>query len=232
MPEQFADVDTSAMAFDFSLDPRLLMADVGPIPVVFGTTPPPSSSSSMSLTHSPPYSTPSDGMADSYLLPVHGLTLLRAMMRIATRIGCQGSVWSLEAKSPFNEGTATPVDQLPAPWRPTTAQVLTPHHPLLDFLPWPSARDKMLSLLDLPDEARPPSASGPLALLNFAYDIEDDAEGVRIYGEDPCDPDAWEVGQVLFQRWWFLFDRDIVKRSNRWRRLRGAPPLTLVTEEV
>lgn len=79
--------------------------------------------------------------------------------------------------------------------------------------------------LALPDEARPPVARGPMCLVNFVYDLEDGHEGVRIYGDDPCDPEGWEVGQVLFERWWFLFDRRIVETSNRWRELRGAPPL-------
>lgn len=164
---------------------------------------------------------------DSYLLPVHELTILRAMLRIADRLGCKGQLWSLDALSPFNQGIATPADQLPAAWRPTPSQVLIPHHPLFDFLPWPHVRDKIIGILSLPEDARPPTASGPLALVNFAYDFEDNAEGVRIYGSDPYDPSCWEVGQVLFQRWWFLFDRDIIDNSNRWRTLRGAPPLAL-----
>ncbi|KAH0600464.1 hypothetical protein MHUMG1_01460 [Metarhizium humberi] len=191
--------------------------------VMFGSPPSLDSSSNSSSDVSFP---------DSYLLPVHELTLLRAMLRIADRLGCKGSLWSLDALSPFNQGIATPPDQLPRPWRPTPSQVLIPHHPLFDFLPWPSVRDKIIGILSLPDDARPPTASGPLALVNFAYDFEDNAEGVRIYGSDPYDPSCWEVGQVLFQRWWFLFDRDIVDNSNRWRRLRGAPVLALTAPGV
>ncbi|KND87905.1 hypothetical protein TOPH_07488, partial [Tolypocladium ophioglossoides CBS 100239] len=167
------------------------------------------------------------GFPDSYLLPVHELMLLRAMMRIAQRIGCKEQLWRLDAVSPFHKGVATPADQLPVPWRPTPSQVLVSHHPLLDFLPWPGVRDRIIGILSLPDEARPPNAAGPLALVNFAYDLEDNAEGVRIYGGDPYDPACWEVGQVFFERWWFIFDRDIVDNSNRWRRLRGAPPLAV-----
>ncbi|EHK20386.1 uncharacterized protein TRIVIDRAFT_48367 [Trichoderma virens Gv29-8] len=173
-------------------------------------------------------SSSSDGsFADSYLLPVHELTLLRAVMRIAERIGCRQSLWNLEAVSPFSQGTATPSEQLPFAWKPTASQLLVPHHPLLDFLPWPGVRDRVINIFSMPDEMRPPNATGPLALVNFAYDIEDNSEGVRIYGGDPYDPNSWEVGQVLFERWWFIFDRDVIENSNRWRRLRGAPPLAL-----
>ncbi|KAL3955395.1 hypothetical protein ACCO45_010958 [Purpureocillium lilacinum] len=120
---------------------------------------------------------------------------------------------------------------LPVAWRPTPSQVLVPHHPLLDFLPWPGVRDRIIGIMSLPDDARPPNAMGPLALVNFAYDFEDNAEGVRIYGADPYDPSCWEVGQVLFERWWFIFDRNVIENSNRWRRLRGAPPLALKGSE-
>lgn len=210
-----------------AVPPSLMMSNVlfGSPPSLdhlTSTSPSTSTSNSTSTSLSDVSSFP-----DSYLLPVHELTILRAMLRIADRLGCKGTLWSLDALSPFNQGIGTPADQLPVPWRPTPSQVLIPHHPLFDFLPWPSVRDKIIGILSLPDEARPRGASGPLALVNFAYDFEDNSEGVRIYGSDPYDPSCWEVGQILFQRWWFLFDRDIVENSNRWRRLRGAPPLAL-----
>ena len=101
------------------------------------------------------------------------------------------------------------------------------HHPMLDFLPWPSVRDRIISIFNLPVEARPPAATGPLGLVQFAYDMEDSAEGVRIWGEDPYDDRNWEVGQVFFERWWFIFDNEIIEQSNRWRDLRGANRLKM-----
>lgn len=175
-----------------------------------------------------PGSTDSDGsLSDSYLLPVYELTLLKGLMRIAERLGSPDDVWSLTSQSPFTKGGGTPAGLLPPTWQPTATQVLMPHHPFLDFLPWPSVRDKVINIFCLPEGSRPPSAAGPTGLANLAYDVEDNSEGVRIYGDDPYDPACWEVGQVFFQRWWFLFDRDIIATSNRWRRLRGAPPLAI-----
>jgi hypothetical protein len=83
-------------------------------------------------------------------------------------------------------------------------------------------------VFDLPEEARPSSAVGPLGLMQLVYDLEDAGEGMRIWGGDPYDAGSWEVGQVLFERWWFIFDRGIVEQSNRWRRLRGASVLKLL----
>jgi hypothetical protein len=165
--------------------------------------------------------------ADSYLLPVNELTILRAILRISQRIGCDGTFWQLEAASPFYTGCGTPSEQLPECWRPTPSQLLVAHHPFIDFLPWPGVRERLISLMSLPPEARPPNAASPLALVEFAYDVEDNHEGMRIWGEDVYDPAAWEVGQVLFERWWFIFDRDVIENSNRWRRLRGAAALEM-----
>jgi hypothetical protein len=71
-----------------------------------------------------------------------------------------------------------------------------------------------------------------LALLQFVYDLEDGAEGIRIWGGDPYDSTCWEVGQLLFERWWFIFDREIIEQSNRWRALRGASNLRMITDSI
>ena len=172
--------------------------------------------------------------SDSYLLPVGEHTLLRAFLRVATRIGCAPNVWDLTASSPFyspNTGSVSP-SALPKHWQPTTSQLVLPHHPVLDLIPWPSVRERVINVLNLPDAARPRNATGPLAFIHFVYDMEDDREGMRVWGSDPCDPTTWEVGQALFERWWFVFDRDTIAQSNRWRQLRGAPKLSLKGPQI
>jgi hypothetical protein len=174
-----------------------------------------------------PSSLTEQGFPDSYHLPVLQLTLLKAVLRIADRLNCKQGLWDLGGNSAFNTGTATPASLLPPAWQPTQSQVDIPHHPMFDVLPWPAVRERVILITSLPDELRPPRAQGSLACVNFAYDLEDTAEGVRIYGEDPYDPGNWELGQVAFERWWWLFDSTIIDTSNRWRRARGAPPLLL-----
>ncbi|KAI1369710.1 hypothetical protein F5Y08DRAFT_101202 [Xylaria arbuscula] len=167
---------------------------------------------------------------DSYYLPVNELILMRGLLRIAIRLRCNTTkIWDLSTNSPFNDGTHTALttQELPQTWRPTRSQSSIPHHPVIDLLPWPSVRDRILLLMSLPDEARPAALAGPLAVAQLAYDLEDAAEGVRIWGDDPCEPTAWEVGQVLFERWWFVFDRQVVDQSNYWRTLRGAATLCM-----
>ncbi|KAJ4012869.1 hypothetical protein NW752_006140 [Fusarium irregulare] len=171
--------------------------------------------------------TSTESFPDSYSLPLLQLTLLKGVLRIADRLNCKQNLWDLDATSAFTTGIATPASLLPANWQPTPSQVSVAHHPLFDLLPWPSVRERVISILALPDELRPPRAQGMLATVNLAYDLEDTAEGVRIHGEDPYDPGSWELGQVTFERWWFLFDNTIINTSNRWRKTRGAPPLLL-----
>ncbi|KAK1994279.1 hypothetical protein LX36DRAFT_641696 [Colletotrichum falcatum] len=164
---------------------------------------------------------------DSYLLPMSDLKVLTALLRVATRLGSCSVMWDPAATSPFNLGTGTAAELLPETWRPTASQVVVPHHPIMDFLPWPDVRDRVINLFSLPDEARPPAARGQLGLVSFAYDLEDSGEGARVWGADPYDAASWEVGQVLFERWWFVFDRKVVEQSNKWRRLRGAAILQM-----
>ena len=224
------------------------------------------SSSSMVLSASP-YSYPSFSSRssvvdqfspDSYVMPIAELSLLRAVMRIADRLGCTEGMWKIDGQSPFlvdsqnsqnsqkrnkkNGDTdlvgCSPASAeacralLPPNWRPTHAQRHLPHHPSLDILPWPSVRENIITLLSLPLDERPPIAADPLALIHFLYDLEDSAEGLRIWGTDPCDPTCWEVGQVLFERWWFIFDREVIEQSNRWRDRRGAARLRAVSTDT
>ena len=172
---------------------------------------------------------------DDYLLTVSELDLLRACMCIAFRLGCSDQIWDLTSISPFYNGpspshsgaSSSPHRSslssiLPDNLVPTPAQRQLSHHPVLDILPWPTVRDKLIHVFDQPVELRPLAARGNLSLVQLVYDMEDSAEGIRVWGADPCDSGNWEVGQVFFQRWWWALDREVVEKSNEWRRCRGA----------
>lgn len=165
---------------------------------------------------------------DSYYLQVPPLTLLRGLLRVATRLNAVPSSFSLAALSPFNLGFGPDPSEIPRAWRPTAAQLSVPHHPVLDLLPWPSVRDRLIEVLSLTEQSAELSLVEPPRLVNFVYDMEDAGEGIRIWGSDPFDERHWEVGQVLYERWWFVFDRSTVEQSNYLRLQRGAPPLRLI----
>ncbi|TPX07315.1 uncharacterized protein E0L32_010737 [Thyridium curvatum] len=219
-----------------TIDPSILTA--------FSSSSPSTTSTSMTTPPSFP---------DTYLLPMPQLTLLKGLLRVAFRLGISSEIWHPQTLSPFYLGTVKPetAAALPASWRPTATQRTVPHHPVLDLLPWPAARDRMIQVLALPTSADGGGGGGggggeedaelvgmmpmgggaecdrALVLSRLVYDMEDGAEGLRIWGADPYEAGAWEVGQVVFERWWFMFDREIVDQSDRWREMRGAARLSL-----
>ncbi|OAP59718.1 hypothetical protein AYL99_07016 [Fonsecaea erecta] len=164
---------------------------------------------------------------DEAHLEMAELTLLRGCMAIARRMKVQDIIWSLTSTSPFVDSSTHPAQfsDLPGNLQPTLIQTTIPHHPVIDLLPWPMARDRMIKVLSQPPEFRPPGAASPMALLDFVYDLEDSAEGVRISGGNPYSEMNWEVGEKVFKSWWWILDRDIIKRSNELRASRGAPML-------
>ncbi|CEJ60113.1 hypothetical protein PMG11_08699 [Penicillium brasilianum] len=190
---------------------------------------------------------------DDRILQVPSLTLLNAAMKVAQRLNINGLIWDFTAVSPFyspasssssipsppslQSGPSTSVasptssvdlTELPLHLLPTRTQRLIPHHPIIDLLPWPSTRDKLIQVFQLPVNLRPPTAQDPMGLVRLVYDMEDEGgEGVRINGDDPFEPSVWEIGQVVFERWWWAFEISVVERSNRARGNRGEKILLL-----
>lgn len=157
-------------------------------------------------------------------------------MKVALRLNIVDTIWDLSASSPFymtgdlssSSSTQLDLSLLPAHLQPTPSQRLIPHHPLLDLLPWPTTRDKLIQVFSLPAEMRPKTAQDPMGMVRLVYDMEDPSgEGMRVTGEDPLEAKGWEIGQVLFERWWWAFEVAVVEGSNSRRRGRGENGLTL-----
>lgn len=171
-----------------------------------------------------------DSSIDQYTFPdeahleVLELKLLKGAVAIAQRLSIDQVIWSFAANSPFTDPSMALAnfDHLPANLRPTPTQVSQPHSAVIDMLPWPTVRDKLILVFSLPEEMRPKAAASATGMIEFVYDFEDSSEGVRIWGDDPYTDQAWEVGEKVFKNWWWAFDRDVIRRSNELRRKRGA----------
>jgi hypothetical protein len=84
----------------------------------------------------------------------------------------------------------------------------------------------LICVFSLPEQLRPENARGSTALVQVAYDIEDEKDGFRVNGEG-MEKDNWEVGQAFLKNWWWALDRSILETSNAWRQRRGESRLSM-----
>src|SRR5271170_2115347 len=159
------------------------------------------------------------------------VTILQHMHRNCGKI----DIWNPFTVSPFYQPDAPSASPpplafvLPDNYHPTALQKAVKHHPVLDLLPWPSVRSKILHILTLPQEVRPQRAKGdmPSVTMQLIFDMKDAGGGLRVWGSNPFDENNWEVGPVFFQQWWWALNSEIVKRSNQIRMQRGEDTLRL-----
>lgn len=162
-------------------------------------------------------------LSNDATLEVPVLNALRAGLAVANLLDCANSIFD-----PFALRTLTPQPQsVPLNLQPTDVQQRIPHHPLLDILPWPSVRTKLICALSLPAPLRPPPARDSMAIMQIVFDIDDTAEGFRVNGMNEFDGKAWEVGEAFFRNWWWALDREVLENTNRLRAQRGVGRLRL-----
>ncbi|PLN86687.1 hypothetical protein BDW42DRAFT_158300 [Aspergillus taichungensis] len=161
--------------------------------------------------------------------PSSGLSTPSLVTHISTAVSTTPSDTSDDAGSEQKVHPST----LPPHLQPTPTQRLIRHHPMLDLLPWPNVRDKLIQVFNLPVSQRPKTAQDPMGILRLVYDMEDaGGEGINVHGQDPFQASGWEIGQLVFERWWWAFETDIVQTSNQARKKRGAKTLSLTGIQI
>jgi hypothetical protein len=187
---------------------------------------------------------------DGAILGVPTLGALRAFLHVAVAFDVVAHIYDrsyLHVLPPLTPAMAA----LPANLHPTAAQLTIRHHPMLDLLPWPSVREKLICMLSMPSAFRPPVAreddedeqltslqtretKQSTAITRLVEDLDDtrDGVGLRVHGNsttwsegNELIEDAWEIGELFYQRWWWCLDQKVVDTSNRRRRERGLPRL-------
>jgi hypothetical protein len=148
-------------------------------------------------------------------------------------------VWDLDYMHTLSP---VPSPNLPVNLHPTPAQISILHHPILDAIPWPSVREKLICVLSLPSMCRPPVAQedDPVctaqskAVQRLAHDLDDMQEGVKIHGNmvgwgdsNELVEEAWEMGECFFRNWWWCVDQKSIETTNRRRKERGLGVLRL-----
>jgi hypothetical protein len=222
-------------------------------------TPLPSTPDLTDMQQTPTSSTFSFPMtADGGILTIPIMSMVKAFMGIATALNISDNLWdpSYMHVMPFS----TSIDpSLPANLRPIPAQLIIPHHPALDLLPWPTMREKLICMLAMPSKLRPPvareeddegrwpsvsgfgtssSASQSKAITQLVQDVDDfqDGGGLIVHGNSVAwgqgneyVEEVWEVGESFYRKWWFCIDEKIVAQSNRRREERGLGRLRLTS---
>jgi hypothetical protein len=86
------------------------------------------------------------------------MSMIQAFMSIANALGlCHENLWDHSYKHVMPACASYPIF-LPENLRPVPAQLVVPHHPALDILPWPTMREKLILIFALPSKTRPPIA--------------------------------------------------------------------------
>ncbi|OJJ66184.1 hypothetical protein ASPBRDRAFT_138530, partial [Aspergillus brasiliensis CBS 101740] len=133
-------------------------------------------------------------------------------------------ICELNILSPFNLHGPVPVTQtvatIPPSLRPTLYQRSVPHHPWLDFFPFPKVRDNLLS------------RQGRYSKHEFCLDIlgfwnPDAVDNMLLVWGEPYDPSNWEVTEGFIKKWgWVILGcPEILQSTNRWRGKRGERPI-------
>ncbi|VDB83298.1 unnamed protein product [Peniophora sp. CBMAI 1063] len=101
---------------------------------------------------------------------------------------------------------------LPASLRPTLVQRTVPHESVIDRIPHPELRDRLILL------------RGRFSLVDCLHDY---AMSVTIHGDDVLAHANWEINESWLRKYGFLVDQNTLNVTNKWRRERGASELQL-----
>ncbi|KAI9927235.1 hypothetical protein MW887_003621 [Aspergillus wentii] len=115
----------------------------------------------------------------------------------------------------FSEGN------IPVSLRPTEMQRRIPHHPWLDFFPFPTFRDNLIAVQDDIDD------EDLCHDLMAFWDTHNTRATMLVWGQ-PWDPANWEMTEAFLDKWGFLLVGcdDLFRSSNYWRAQRGEKALT------
>lgn len=151
--------------------------------------------------------------------------MVQAFISIGTALNVCDNLWD-PCYMHVMPASAPCLSLMPANLQPVPAQLMIPHHPALDLLPWPSMREKLICMLALPNKLRPPIAreddeggtdgcgiwpgsdifgnSTPAgqskAIVQLVQDLDDfeDGGGLRVHGNST----TWGQGSEFVDEAW------------------------------
>jgi hypothetical protein len=112
---------------------------------------------------------------DESLFDIPFLKLHNVGMTMAGLLNCADTVWDPTFTRTLTaaqfSGSALPTNLLPTP-----IQGKVPHHPVLDVLPWPSVRTKLIVVFSQPIHLRPPIARDETVIMRLVQDLDDETD--------------------------------------------------------
>lgn len=159
--------------------------------------------------------------ADGGTLSIPIMGAIQAFMSIATALDLTDNLWD-PSYMHVMPASASYASFLPPNLRPISAQLMVPHHPAIDLMPWPTMREKLILMLSMPSALRPPVAredddndgssgfgvwSSPShkfgqsrAITQLVQDLDDlqDGGGIRVHGNSV----AWGQGNEFIEEAW------------------------------
>ncbi|KAL4816209.1 hypothetical protein BDW67DRAFT_55495 [Aspergillus spinulosporus] len=156
-----------------------------------------------------------------------GLTRLNVHRAIRDNIRAIGMTieWTIcdDSISIFNLAPPSPnlnIDRIPVSLRPTEIQKSLPHHPWLDFFPFPAMRDTLISAAHLFDDEELCHD-----LMAF-WDTRNTQATLIVWGAS-WEPGNWEVTEGFARKWGWLLKGcpELLVSTNIWRARRGERPL-------
>ncbi|KAL2865905.1 bZIP transcription factor [Aspergillus lucknowensis] len=121
-----------------------------------------------------------------------------------------------EPGSGKGSGLGYRIETIPVALRPTEIQKMIPHHPWLDFFPFPRMRDCLITASHLFDDDELCHD-----LMAF-WDTRNTEATLLVWGQ-PWDPRNWEATEGFVRKWnWLLKgSTELLVSTNYWRRRRG-----------
>lgn len=157
-----------------------------------------------------------------HLISLSRLNVQKAIHQNIAAIGMT-SEWMIndESISIFNlKQPSFLLDAIPLSLRPTLIQLQIPHHPWLDFFPFPRMRDLMILAGDSFDD------DDLCHDLMAFWDTRNTAATLLVWGNS-WEPTNWEVTEAFAHKWsWLLRESPgLLMSTNRWRISRGDKPI-------
>lgn len=157
-----------------------------------------------------------------HLISLSRLNVHRAIDENIISIGMTTSwMQSDDSISIFNlKQPSFSVEKIPLCLRPTFIQLHIPHHPWLDFFPFPNMRDCMILAGDSFDD------DDLCHDLMAFWDTRNTAATLLVWG-DSWEAANWEVTEEFAHKWKWLLrgSPELLISTNRWRKTRGQKSL-------